>query len=200
MSWAITATVGVTAYGAMNQYAAGSASAAYSKKQAAYNDKMNAKRAREQGIAIDTNTLRARTEATVALDAIENQSNEAQAQARVAGAAMGIGAGSYDTVLNTFAKKTNQAEGSTIQSLVSELVNNKLQRQQVADQATTGQSTGTQAGPSAMGAILGGVANYFSSTNGLAQAFGGGSSSAHAATQEISNNFMQSAGMSAGFD
>ena len=198
MSWAITATVATTAYGAMNQYAAGAAQGAYSRKQAAYNDKMNAQRARNQGIAIDTNTLRARTEATVALDGIENQSNEAQAQARVAGAAIGAGAGSYDTVLNTFAKKTNQAEGSTIQALVSELVNNKLSRQQVADQATAGQSTQTNSGPSAFGAILGGVANYFSSTNGLAQAFGG--SSAKAATQSISNDFMQSAGISAGYN
>lgn len=176
MSWGITSTVAATAYGAMQSHAAGSAQAAYSKKQAAYNDKMNAKRAKTQGSAIDTNTLRARTETAVALAAIENQSNEAQSQARVAGAAMGVGVGSYDTVLNTFAKKTNQAEGSTMQSLVAELVNNKLQRQDVADQATAGQSTGTQRGPSALGSIVGGIANYFSSTQGLQQAFGGGSS------------------------
>lgn len=200
MSWAITATVAATAYGAMNQYAAGSAQAAYSKEQAAYNDKQNAKRAKTQGIALDTNILRARTEATATLEGIENQANEAQAQARVAGAAMGIGKGSYDTVLHTFAKKQNQAESSTLQNLVAELVSSKLQRQDIADSATAGMSTGTQRGPSAFGAILSGAANYFTSSYGLQNAFGSWGSTPKVDTQQISTNFMQSAGMSAGFD
>ncbi len=201
MCWALGLSIASAAYGAMNQYAAGSAQAAYSKKQAAYNDKMNAKRAKMQGVAIDTNTLRARTEATVALQGIDNQGNEAAAMARVQGAALGIGKGSYDTVLNTFAKKQNQAEGNVIQSLVSELVSNKLQREEVALAATAGQSSSTQRAPSAFGAILNGAANYFSSTYGLRDALGAWDSfSAKSATQEISNNFMQSAGISAGYD
>lgn len=194
MSWAITATIGVTAYGAMSQASQQAGQAAYSRKQAAYNDKMNAQRAKTQGIAVDTNTLRAKTEYTTALDGVENQAHEAAAQARVAGAALNVGAGSYDTVLNTFAKKTNQAEGGMLQNLVAELVGNKNQRQDIADSATAGMSTGTQRGPSAMGTILGGVANYFSSVNGLKQAFGGSgnssSSVSSASFQSVDNTFL----------
>lgn len=200
--WGLVISAASAALGAMQQHAAGSAQAAYSKKQAAYNDKMNLKRARTAGVAIDTNTLRARTEAAITLQGIDNQANEAKAMARVQGATLGIGTGSYDTVLNTFAKKQNQAEGATMMGLVSELVANKLQREDVAVQATAGMSTSTQRAPSAFGSILNGAANYFSSTYGLSNAFGSwGSSSDSAGSQSVSNFAFtgQGSSTSAGF-
>jgi hypothetical protein len=187
MSWAITATVASTAYGAIQANGQASASASFSKAQSRYNDAQNAKRARVQGVAVDTNTLRARTEATATLQGITSSANEAAAQSQVAGAALNIGAGTYDTVLNTFAKKTNQAESSTMMQLVSELVGNKLQREDIAVQATAGQSVDTSKGaPSAFGAILSGVGSYFTQTNGLKNAFGSWGSTPASNPSEVS--------------
>lgn len=171
-------SIASTALGAINSYGQASASAAYTKKQAKWNDKMNAQRAKIQGIAVDTNVLRARTEATAALEGIQSSANEAVSQARVAAAANNVGAGSYDTVLNSFARKENQAEGNTISQLVAELVGAKLQREQIAMAATAGQSVDTSAKPSAFGYAASAAADYFKSTYGLKNAFsfGGGDS------------------------
>lgn len=172
MAWAITATVATTAFSAISAHGQASAQAAYSKKQAAYNDKQNAKRAKLKGIQLDTNVVRARTETTAALEGIQSSANEAAANARVATAALGVGAGSYDTVLNSIARREGQAEAGTMQQLVAELVGSQYERENIGLEATAGMSTSTPEKPSAFGAILGGVSNYFQSTYGLKGALG----------------------------
>lgn len=169
-------TVASTALGMMSSYNQGAASAKYQRKQAAWNDKQNLKRARSQGSALDTNIVRARTEVAATMGAIENSEKEAVAQARVAAAAGNMGAGSYDTVLNTFAKKRNQAEGNTVQMLVAELVQDKLKRNDIAIQATSSMSTGTAEAPSLLGTLALGAADYFQATYGLKGSGGFGGS------------------------
>lgn len=188
----IWASLGMAALGAISSYNQQAGAASFSKAQTRWNNMMNLRRARQQGMALDTNLVRARTEATVALQAIDNSSKEAAAQAKVAQAAAGLGKGSADTILNSFAKKANQAEGNTMQQLVAELVTNKMQRDEVGIAATAGQSVDTAARPSAFGAIAGGVANYFTQTYGLkgAWSLGGGSSTAPSAgSQDVSSSF-----------
>lgn len=168
MAWIGVGISAVSAIdGAVGQYQAGKANAAFSKKQAAYNDKQNLKSARIQGVQLDTNLVRSRVEALDAINSIESNANEAEAMARVQGAAAGNLGGSFDTVLNSFARKKNKAESNVIETLVSSLVTDKLQRQQVGIMATQGQSVVNGSSPSLFGAIAGGVGNFFSMTKGL---------------------------------
>lgn len=170
-------SIGSTALGIIGSHNAASASAKYQRAQQAWNDKQNLKRARVQGMALDTNMVRARTETAVALQGIQSSEKEAVANSRVAAAAANMGAGSYDTLLNTFARKSNQAEGNTIQQLVAELVQDQISRQDIAVQATAGMSSNVPRGPSVLASVLNGATDYFKSTYGLKGAFDFGGSS-----------------------
>lgn len=168
MSWIATGFSAVMAVdGAMQGYQSGKANAAFNKKQAAYNDKQNLKSSRIQGVQLDTNIVRSRVEAFEASEAVSSQGAEAEALARVQGAAAGNIGGTYDTVINSFARKQNKAQGNIIQELVAGLVGDKLQREQVGIQATNGQSVVNGSSPSAFGTMLGGVGNFFSMTKGV---------------------------------
>jgi hypothetical protein len=191
MSWF---GVGFSAFntisGALGARSAAKAQEKFQRKQAEYNYKQGVKSSRIQGMHLDTNIVRSRIETQDALVTIEGQAAEAEAMARVQGAAAGQVGGSYETVLNSFARKTNKAESNVTQQLIASLVDDKLTREQVGIQATNGQSV-VQGGstPSMFGAILGGLGNFFSQTQGLS--FGnlfGGSGGGNGMTASESNN------------
>lgn len=169
--------LGVTAFGALQNYNQASGAAAFSKAQVAWQNKVNLQRSRLQGQALDTNIVRARTETAAALQSLDNSANEAAAQARVAQAAAGVGKGSADTLLSTFARKRNQAEGNIIQQLIAEMASNNQQRQEIGLAATMNQAVNGSARPSLIGAALGAATDYFKMTYGLKDAFSLGGSS-----------------------
>lgn len=185
--------LGVTALGALSSYNQAAGAASYSKAYTAWQNQNNARRARMQGQALDTNIVRARTETAAAIQSVESSAKEAAAQARVAQAAAGLGKGSADTLLSTFARKQNQAEGNIIQQLVAELVNSNQQRQEIGMAATMNQAVDTSYKPNILGSALGAAQNYFQMTYGLKDAFSLGGSSG-------GSSQLSTGGGSAGYD
>lgn len=175
MAWQTTAAlVGFQAFSSLLGFNAASENASFIRKQQAWQDKITKQSVKLQGVALDTNVVRARTEAADAMMTIETSSAEAAASARVQGAAAGVlPGGSYDTVLNSFARKENKAKSTVIQQLVSQLVTDKVQRQQLAFSATAGLNTTRTPAPSAAGFAMTGVANFFQQTAGLDLGLGG---------------------------
>lgn len=171
--------LGVTALSAMQSYNQAAGQAAFTKAQVAWQNKQNLMRLRLQGQALDTNIVRARTETATALQTVSSSAHEAAAQARVAQAAASMGTGSADTLLNSFARKQNQAEGNIIQQLVSELASDVQKRDEIGITATANQAIDTSYKPSLLGSALGAAQDYFKMTYGLKDAFtlGGGSGS-----------------------
>lgn len=161
---------------ASQSYSADKAVVSYNKKQARWNDRNNQLNVSMTSTVLDTNILRARTEATDALTSLQVQQAEASAYARVQQGAAGVlGGGSYDTILNSFARKANEQGSNILEQLTSALVGDKLQRAQAAFQATTQMNTTKFNNPSAAGYAAGAAVNFFSSTYGVD--WGGGSGS-----------------------
>lgn len=177
--WSMIAMAGLSAVQASAQYGAASAATKAGRQQAAWNDRNNRKSLAMTSTVIDTNVLRARTEATDQIQEISRNVAEASAYARVQAAATGIvqgSGGSYDTVLNSFARKGNEQTSNVLETLTANLVEAKLSRMQAALQATSQQSTTRYNSPSAAGYAIAGAENFFTSTYGLWGSSSGGGS------------------------
>lgn len=194
MAWAMAASAAFTA---VSSYSASSSSASYSKAQVKYNNKQNLKLAMREGQAVDTNIVRAKTEASSAVMDINKSSKETQAQARVQAAALGIGSGSYDSTLASAARDTNKAEASVTQALISELVGYSLQREDIGVKATNGQSSTNNGSNNALAALFAGGSTFIG--NGGLSLFNFGSKpsvSSSAGSQSVSLNAFTGLGAS----
>jgi hypothetical protein len=194
MAWAMAASAAFTA---VSSYSASSSSASYSKAQARYNNKQNLKLAMREGQAVDTNIVRAKTEASSAIMDINKSSKETQSQARVQAAALGVGSGSYDSTLASAARDTNKAEASVSQALISELVGYSLQREDIGVKATNGQQSTNNGSNNALAALFAGGSSFIS--NGGLSLFNFSSkpaSTSSAGSQSVSLNAFTGLGAS----